>query len=71
MFDAFFDVIRIQRFELKQMTAGTDGRIDRMIGIGGSGTDQDDRTVLHMRQQQILLVLVETVDLITDQDQGT
>ena len=40
-----------------------------MIRIGCRGTDQNDRTVFHVRQKQILLILVETMDLVTDQDQ--
>lgn len=64
------DVFVAERAHLKEVTAGTDGRIDAVQGIGRRCADQCDAAVFHMRQQQVLFVLVQPVNLIDDQHEA-
>ncbi len=63
------DILFAQCLQGKEMATGADGRIDAVERIGGRRADHRDVPVFHMRQQQILLVLVQPVDLIDDDDQ--
>ena len=54
--------------EAEQAGARQQGRVHLEIGVLGRRADQDDRAVLDMRQQGVLLRLVPAVDLIDEQN---
>ena len=54
--------------QLKDHRAGQKRPVYLKIRILRGGSDQNDRAVLHIRKQIILLSLVEPVDLIDEQD---
>src|SRR5689334_2698585 len=56
-----------QRRELEHACPRQQRRVDRKGWIFGGGPDQRDRAVFHVRQQRVLLRLVEAVDLVDEQ----
>jgi hypothetical protein len=57
-----------QRAQLKHARAGEERPHDLKVGVLRRRADEDDRAVLHVRQEGVLLGLVEAVDLIHQQD---
>ena len=57
---------RRQRIEPKEMTAAQQGRDDVEARIMGRAADEAHHACFDIRQQQILLGLIEAVDLVDD-----
>ncbi len=64
------DVLVGERFEPPDPHPRQERGVDLEVGILGRRTDQRDRAVLDVRQQGILLRLVEAVDLVEEQDRA-
>lgn len=62
------NLIGRQRFESEQMAAADERRDDVKAGIVGCGTDQADETFFNIREEEILLRLVEAMDFVDEQD---
>ncbi len=56
-----------QAFQHQHLRAGQHSGVQFETRVLGGGTDQKDRAILHMRQEPILLRLVETVDFVDKQ----
>ena len=56
-----------QRLQPEHAQARQQRRVDLEIGVLGGRADQRDRAVLDLRQQRVLLRLVEAVDLVEEQ----
>ena len=61
-----FDVLFGQRLKLKDAAAADQGTVDREKRIGGGRSDQHDNAVFHVRQQGVLLRLVEPMNLVDE-----
>ena len=59
-----------QRTQLKYLRAGDQRGIDKEKWIVSRGANQPDGAALHIRQQNILLSFVETVDFIDEKNRG-
>ena len=57
-----------QRLELENLRARGERAVDEEERIVRGGADQRDRAVLDVRQQNVLLGLVEAVDLVDEED---
>ena len=62
------DVLIGQRLEAPDSKARQQRRIDFEVRVLGRCTDERDRAVLDVRQERVLLRLVEAVDLVDEQD---
>ena len=58
-------------FELIDLCAREQRRVDLEVGILGCCTDQGQQAVLDAGEQRILLRLVEAVDLVEEEDRAT
>ena len=67
--DERLDVVYGKRLELEDAAATDEGAVDGEEGVFRGRADEDDDTVFHFRQQHILLGLVETMDLV-DEEEG-
>ena len=61
------DLLGRKRLELEDAAAAHQGAIDREERILGRGPDQNDLPLLHAGQEHVLLRLVETMDLVDEQ----
>jgi hypothetical protein len=57
-----------ERLELVHRAAGEERRVDLEVGVLGRRPDQRDEAVFHRVQDRVLLRLVETVDLVDEED---
>ena len=64
------DLLRRERLELEDAGAGEERRDDLERGVLGGGADEGDRAVLDVRQDDVLLGLVEAVDLVDEEDRA-
>jgi hypothetical protein len=62
------EVGHAQRLQAEHARAAEQRGVHREAGVLGGGPDQRDRAVLHVRQERVLLPLVEAVDLVHEQD---
>lgn len=62
------DGISVERLQLKDLAARGQRVVDEEKRVVGRGADEGDRPLLHVRQQNILLRLVEAVNLVNEQD---
>ncbi len=62
------DLVVGQRLEPPDPEARQQGGVHLEVGVLGRRADQRDRAVLDVRQQRVLLGLVEAVDLVDEQD---
>ncbi len=58
------------RLELEDLRAGDERRVDVEIRVVRRRTDEADHPALDVREKHVLLRLVETVDLVDEQDGG-
>ena len=66
--DDLQNVLFRQRLQLEDAGTGQQGTVDLEIGIFRCRADQRDDPLFYIRQQVILLGLVEPVDFINEQD---
>ena len=64
------DVLVGQRLEAPDAQPRQERRVHLEVGVLGRRADQRDRAVLDVRQQRVLLGLVEAVDLVDEQDRA-
>ena len=64
------DLLRRERLELEDAGAGEQRRDDLERRVLGRGADERDRAVLDIRQDDVLLRLVEAVDLVDEEDRA-
>ena len=67
-FQKLFDGFPRNRLQFKDHRAGDQSAVDFKIGILCSSSYENDRTVLHIREQIILLSFIKTVDLVNEQN---
>src|ERR1043166_8632271 len=63
-----FDLVRRQRLELENLRTRDEWRVDVEKWVVSRRADQTDGAVLDVRQQHILLRLVEAVNFVDEQD---
>lgn len=65
-----YDVLRLQRLEQIDPCARQQRRVQFEGGVLGGGADKGNGAILDMRQEGILLTLIETMHLIDEQDRA-
>ena len=64
------DVVVAERLEPPHAQARQERRVDLEVRVLGRRADQRDGAVLDVRQERVLLALVEAVDLVDEQDRA-
>ena len=63
-------VVRVERLEPEQRRAAEQRGGQREVGVLGGGADEDEQAVLDVREQRVLLGLVEAVHLVEEEDRA-
>src|SRR5690606_12377526 len=66
--DDLLEVMRAERLEHENARTADERLVDLEVGVLGRRSDKDERAVLHVRQEGILLRLVEAMDLVDEKD---
>ena len=64
------DLVIAERLEAPHAQPGQQRRVHLEVRVLGRRADQGDRPVLDVRQERVLLALVEAVDLVDEQDRA-
>ena len=66
--DEFYKLVGWDGFELEQHRTRNERAVDVEKRIVRRGTDEADRAAFYMREQDVLLALVESMDLINEEN---
>ena len=64
------EVVRLERLEAEHLAARQERRVHGEARVLGGRPDDDDRPVLDVRQERVLLRLVEAMNLVDEDDRA-